>query len=104
MRIPKHLVERLARLETRVASLPDPEAERESERVASLHTETWLDGGSLEDIPEKDRDPSLWQTYCSYGPVLLAMVWEGELPGREEMLADGIDFTRAEGIDEDDVR
>jgi hypothetical protein len=31
------------------------------------------------------------------------MVWEGLLDGREEALADRVDFTRLEGVDEDDV-
>jgi hypothetical protein len=87
-----------------VAYLPDPEAERESKRLRELHYLTWLDEGSFEDIPEEDRDRELWELHCSYGPVLLEMIWEGELPGREELLDAGIDFTRASGITEDNVR
>jgi len=86
-----------------VAYLPDPQAERESKRLSQLHGATWLDGGSFEDIPEEDRDRELWELHCSYGPVLLEMIWEGELPGREELLDAGIDFTRA-GITEDEIR
>ena len=104
MRIPKHLVERLARLEARVASLPDPEAEREKERVFGLHHLTWLDGGSFEDIPEKDRDRELWEQACYYGPALLAILWDKGGPERDEALADGVDFTRALDITEDDIR
>ncbi len=104
MGIPKHLEERVARLEARVKYLPDPEAERERKRVVELHANTWLVEGSLEDIPEKDRDQELWGHYCKYSPVILRMIWEGNLEGRDELLAAGVDFTRAEGIDEDDVR
>jgi hypothetical protein len=57
--------------------------------------ETWTLGGSLEDVPQKDRDPGLWDFAVSYGPVYLGLVWEGDLPGREEDLAAGVDFTRA---------
>jgi hypothetical protein len=63
----------------------------------------WLCGGTLEDVPEKDRDPSLWKFVQKYGPVQLRMMWEGTLDGRDELLAAGVDFTRLEGVDEDDV-
>ena len=104
MGIPKHLKSRLAQLEARVASLPDPEAERERERISELHYNTWFDGGSLEDIPEEIRDPSLWKSYRLYGHVILKMCWEESEDAREELLAAGVDFARAEDIDEDDVR
>jgi hypothetical protein len=92
-----------------VAYLSNPEAEREQERVAILHCDTWFEGGSLEDIPEKDRDPSLWESACRYGPFLYGdalskMVQEGEVSMLEELLDAGIDFTRFEGITEDEIR
>ena len=57
----------------------------------------------MEDVPEKDRDPSMWEHAVKYGPVFLRMIWEGAMPRREELLAAGVDFTRVEGVDEDDV-
>ena len=91
----KSLEARLTRLEARVAAIPDPEEQEESERLLLLHMETWTLGGSLEDLLKKDRDPSLWEHAVKYGPGYLGLVWEGILPGREECLADGVDFTRA---------
>jgi hypothetical protein len=91
----KALEARLARLEARVAAITDPEEQEESERMMFLHMETWFLGGSFEDIPKKDRDPRLWEHAVKYGPVHLGLVWEGLLSGREEYLADGVDFTRA---------
>jgi hypothetical protein len=102
--IPKRVEARLARLEASVKALPDPEAERERERVFRLHQATWLEEGSFEDIPEKDRDPELWEFNCKYGPTMLEAIWEGVLDGREELLAEGVDFTRVDGIDENAVR
>ena len=87
-----------------MAYLPDPEAERESKRLWKLHLLTWLVEGSFEDIPEEDRDRELWGRACYYGPLLLASIWRGEEPGREELLAAGVDFTRASRVTEDDVR
>jgi hypothetical protein len=91
----KSLEARLTRLEARVAAITDPVEQEESERVLLLHMETWFLGGSFEDIPKKDRDPSLWEHAVKYGPVYLGLVWKGDLPGREEGLAAGVDFTRA---------
>jgi hypothetical protein len=102
--IPKRVEARLVRLEASVKALPDPAAEREKERVSKLHYWTWLLGGPFEDIPEKDRDPELWEQACRYGHVLLEYIWEGAPDEREELLAAGVDFTQVEGIDEDDVR
>ena len=69
-----------------------------------LHSETWLDGGSYEDIPEKDRDASLWETYCRYGHVFLKMIEEERVvDGSEELSAAGIGFTWEERINEDTV-
>jgi hypothetical protein len=93
--IPKHLEERLGRLEARVAALPDPEAERERMRRTELHFMTWATRGSFEDIPEADRDPEQWEYAVSFGPMFLGLIWEGFDPGREELLAAGVDFTLA---------
>jgi hypothetical protein len=94
---------RLTRLEARVAAIPDPEEQKEARRVFLLHQDAWLVGGSLEDVPVKDRDPSTWEILSEYGPLYLKMIWEGILDGRDELLAAGVDFTRLEGVDEDDV-
>ena len=104
MGISKQLKARLARLEASVDALPDPQAERERERLGALHWTTWVEGNSFEDLPEKDRDPQLWDTYCRYGRVFLEMIEEGLLDGSEELPATGINFAREEGIDEDTVR
>ena len=87
-----------------MASLPDPEAEWEWKKLVSIHYTTWLNEGSFEDIPEEDRDRKLWGRACYYGPLLLAVIWSGGQPGREELLAYGVDFTRAFRVTEDDVR
>ena len=87
-----------------MAALPDPEAERESKRLWKLHLLTWLVEGSFEDIPEEDRDRDLWEQACYWGPALLAVMWNLGGPERDEALAAGVDFTRATGITEDDVR
>ena len=94
---------RLARLEARVAAIPDPEEEKERERIYLLYLNVWDHGGTLEDIPEKDRDPGTWEFVSDFALMYMGMVWEGLLEGREELLAAGVDFTRLEGVDEDDV-
>jgi hypothetical protein len=94
---------RLARLEARVAAIPDPEEEKVRERMFLLHEDAWLLGGTLEDILEKDRDPETWEFVSYDGPICLEMVWKGILEGREELLATGVDFTHLEGVDEEDV-
>jgi len=103
MRGLKHLEARLARLEVNFESLGDLAEGQEKKSLLELHIQTWLFGGSFEDIPEKERDPELWEFSCEYGPVWLGLVWEEHLPGRERLLAAGVDFTRAEGIDEEMV-
>ena len=65
--------------------------------------DTWFLGGSFEDIPEKDRDPSMWEHAVKYGPVFLKMIWEGDMPGREELLVAGVDFTQAKDADQESV-
>lgn len=99
----RSLEARLARLEARVAAIPDPEKVKEQERILRLYLDVRDRGGTLEDVPEKDRDPCTWKVVSDYAPVYMGMVWEGLLDGREEALADGVDFTRLEGVDEDDV-
>lgn len=99
----RSLEARLARLEARILAIPDPEEQKAREQVTLAHHETWLLGGSFEDVMEKDRDPALWDFVLKYGPVHLEMVWKGLLDGREELLAAGVDFARLAGIDEDEV-
>jgi hypothetical protein len=94
---------RLTRPEARVAAFSDPVEEKERERILLLYLDLWDREGGLEDVSEKDRDPIMWKAVSDYAPVNLEMVWEGLLDGREEALADGVDFTRLEGVDEDDV-
>jgi len=58
----KGLRARLARLEARKGGSSSQgafKAAPPSEDIVVLHVHTWATGGSLEDIPEKDRDPSL---------------------------------------------
>jgi hypothetical protein len=95
----KSLEARLTRLEARVAAVPDPKEQEARDERYNLHVVTWLLEGSFEDIPEKDRDPSMWETLSRYGPSYLGLVWEGILPGREGFLAAGVDFTRASGCE-----
>jgi hypothetical protein len=45
--------------------------------------------GCFEDIPEKNRDASMWVFAVKYAPVYLEMTWKGFLDGREELLAPG---------------
>ena len=96
----KSLEARLARLEARVAAVPDPEEQEARDERWFLHTDTWLLEGSFEDMPEKDRDASMWESLSRYGPSYLGLIWEGILPGREELLAAGVDFTRARGCED----
>jgi hypothetical protein len=96
----KSLEARLAHLEARVAAIPDPKEQEARDERWILHTDTWLLEGSFEDIPEKDREPTMWETLSRYGPSYLGLVWEEILPGREEYLASGVDFTRARGCED----
>ena len=99
----RSLEARLARLEAHILAIPDPEEQKAREQVLMAHLETWLLGGSFEDVVEKDRDPALWEFDLRDGPVYLEMVWKGLLDGREELLAAGLDFARLGGVEEDDV-
>jgi hypothetical protein len=96
----KALEARLARLEARVATIPDPKEQNASTQGWILHVDTWFLGGSFEDIQEKDREPSMWEQALKYGPVFLKMIWEGNMPGREVLLAAGVDFSRVRGADQ----
>ena len=96
----RSLEARLARLEAQIAAIPDPEEQNASTEKWILHVHTWLLGGSFADIPEKDRDSSMWGHAVKYGPVFLKMIWEGNMPGREKLLAAGVDFSRVEGADQ----
>jgi hypothetical protein len=89
-----------ARLEARVAALPDPKEQEARDERWNLHADMWLLEGCFEDIPEKDRDPSMWESLSRYGPSYLGLVWEGILPGRKEYLAAGVDFARASGCED----
>jgi hypothetical protein len=99
----KRLEARLARLEASLKGLRDPEEEQEQRRLMDLHWAVWVLGGSFEDIPEKDRDLGLWEFQCECGPWLLELVWQGILPGREELLAAGVDFTQAAASSGEDL-
>ena len=98
MGIPQRLQARLARLEAKVEALPDLEAELEWKTPLELHFLTWATRGSFEDIPEKDRDPEMWEFFCKHGPLFLGDIWKGFEPGREEYLAAGVDFTLADDL------
>lgn len=90
---------RLARLEARVAAIPDPKEQDASTERWILHVDTWFLGGSFEDIQEKDREHSMWEDAVKYGPVFLKMIWEGNMSGRDELLTAGVDFSRAKEAD-----
>ncbi len=91
----KALEARLAHLEARVAAIPDPKVQEARDERWILHIDTWLHEGSIEDIPEKDCDSSMWNSLSQYGPSYMGLVWEEILPGREEFLAAGGEFMRA---------
>ena len=99
----RSLEARLARLEARVAAIPDPEEQEATTERWILHVDTWSLGGTFEDIPKKDRDPIMWEDVAKYGPVFLKRIWKGDMPGREELLAAGVDFTRAKDADQESV-
>ena len=94
----KRLEKRLACLEARVGGAPNEGGQKMRYRTCNLyelHVHTWATGRSFEDIPEKDREPSLWEEASKYGPVFLGLVGKGVLPGHKDLLAAGVDFTRA---------
>ena len=84
MGIPKRLEARLAWLEYRrearkVAHSKPPRTTTLSEimrspeylRLHELYENVWVDGGSLEDIPEEDRYPELWKALCEVLPLFV---------------------------------
>ena len=97
----KKLRERLARLEARkggTSSYGAPKVTPAGTDHLVLHVHTWATGGSFEDIPGKERDPSLWKRASKYGPVFLGLVREGVLPGYQELLNAGVDFALAKDV------
>ncbi len=86
------------RLETRAAAIPGSDEQKEKEKIWHVYLDVWDCGGTLEDVPEKDRDPRIWDIVSSCALTFLEMVWEGILDGREELLAAGVDFTLAAEI------
>jgi hypothetical protein len=40
----------------------------------------------------------MWESVVIRGPISLGLVWEGFEPGREELLASGVDFTLAAAL------
>jgi len=97
----KGLRARLARLEARKGGSSKqgaPKVTPRTDHLHVLHVHTWATGGSFEDIPGKERDPSLWKTASKYGPVFLGLVREGVLPGYQELLNAGVDFALAKDV------
>jgi hypothetical protein len=94
----RELERRLARLEARAQELPtEPASERQRRlELYDSYFEGWARGLSLQDFSQEDADAEIWEATERYGPVVLGMIWEGILPGREELLAAGVDFSRAD--------
>lgn len=70
----RDLRDRLERLERRIPPPPDPpslEEREEADRIDAMHVEAWLEGRTLEDVPEQYRDTEKWSNLEKYGPVLL---------------------------------
>ncbi len=97
----RDLRDRLERLERRIPPPPDPPSPEEREdtyELALLHFGAWLEGGTLEDVPEQHRDAELWSNVEKYGPV---MIWleegcppedGGELPAGDANLDPSDDY------------
>jgi hypothetical protein len=92
------LEKRLARLEVMAQELPTEPASERQRRLGlyDSYFNAWARGLSLEDISQEDTDAELWRETERYGPMVLGMIWAGILPGREELLAAGADFGRAQ--------
>lgn len=92
------LEKRLARLEARAQQLPtEPASERERRLgLYDVYFAAWARGLTPEDISQEERDEEIWRVTERYAPMVLGFVWEGILPGREALLAAGVDFGRAE--------
>ncbi len=95
----RELEKRLAKLEAKARQLPaEPASEREWRfELYESYFDAWARGLSLEDVSQEDADVEIWGATERYGPMVLGMIWEGILPGREELLIAGADFGRAEG-------
>jgi hypothetical protein len=88
----RDLRDRLERLERRMPpppDLPSPEEREEADRIEAMHLEAWLEGRTLEDIPEQYRDTERWSNLEKYGPALL---W----PEQENLLGDGGELPAAD--------
>ena len=92
------LEKRLARLEARAQQLPtEPPSERHRRlELYDTYFDAWVRGLTPEDISQEGRDAEVWRVTEVYAPMVLGMIWEGILPGREELLAVGVDFGKAE--------
>lgn len=94
----RNLHERLERLERQMPhppELPDPGEQEKKARLNGLHFEAWSRGKKLDDLPKEVRDGEMWAAIERYGPVVLGLVWEGRIEGREELLEAGVDFNLA---------
>lgn len=94
----RNLHERLKRLERQMPhppALSDPRQQEKRARLYVLHFEAWSRGEKLDDISEVVRDAEMWAAVQRYGPVLLGLIWEGRIEGREELLGAGVDFNLA---------
>jgi hypothetical protein len=92
------LEKRLARLEAWARQLPTEPASERERRLGLYDTyfDAWARGLSLENATQEKADVEIWEATERYGPMVMGMIWEGILPGREELLAAGADFSRAE--------
>ena len=97
----RDLRDRLERLERRMPpppDLPSPEEREEADRIEAMHCEAWLEGRTLEDIPEQHRDAKLWSSLEKYGPTMLwvqqgcPLEDGGELPGADANLNPSDDY------------
>jgi len=93
----RDLQQRLERLERRI---PQPYDQEEKQRWAAHfleHFKAWSKGQKLEETPEEIRNAQMWACTEEYGPVFLQLVREGNIEGREELIAAGVDFDLAAG-------
>jgi hypothetical protein len=100
----RDLRDRLERLERRMpppSNLPSAEEREEADRIEAMHIEAWLEGRTLEDIPEQYRDTKRWSNLEKYGPVLLWMEEEGFLGGGGELPEVGAGLDPADGYSDD---
>ncbi len=95
------LEKRLAQLEARAQQLPTEPASERHRRLELYDTyfDAWVRGLTPEDISQEGRDAEVWRATEVYAPMVLGMIWEGILPGREELLGLGVDFVgKAEDV------